>query len=179
LQLAFLFEQSAERGELNAVVVFVGSRRHVDAIDVAGEPRVEFGDGQRSTPVSEFIMDRLAEHIRMKALVDHIFVRSRNCSVMRNRTFRRYWYDEAAEAIGIPGLTLHELRLTCASLAVSVGAIVKTVQFMLGHASAAIALDVYADLFEDDLDDVGEALNTAAASSLATGSATANVSESE
>jgi len=35
-------------------------------------------------------------------------------------------------------------------------------QLMLGHASAAITLDVYADLFEDDLDDVGEALNNAA-----------------
>ena len=33
---------------------------------------------------------------------------------------------------------------------------------MLGHASAAITLDVYADLFEDDLDDVGQALNEAA-----------------
>jgi len=48
------------------------------------------------------------------------------------------------------------------SLAVSVGANVKAVQLMLGHASAAITLDVYADLFEDDLDDVGEALNAAA-----------------
>jgi hypothetical protein len=45
---------------------------------------------------------------------------------------------------------------------VSVGANVKAVQLMLGHASAAITLDVYADLFEDDLDDVGEALNEAA-----------------
>jgi hypothetical protein len=84
---------------------------------------------------------------------------------MRNRTFRRYWFDEAAETTGIPGLTPHELRHTRASLAVSVGANVKSVQLMLGHASAAITLDVYADLFEDDLDDVGEALNEAAIAS--------------
>jgi integrase len=120
---------------------------------------------ERSIPVPEFIMDRLAEHIRTKALDDHVFVSSRNGSVMRNRTFRRYWFDEAAEAIGIPGLTPHELRHTCASLAVSVGANVKAVQLMLGHASAAITLDVYADLFEDDLDDVGQALNEAATAS--------------
>ncbi|MET0990211.1 MAG: tyrosine-type recombinase/integrase [Glaciihabitans sp.] len=91
-----------------------------------------------------------------------VFVSSRNGSVMRNRTFRRYWFDEAAEAIGILGLTPQELRHTCASLAVSVGANVKAVQLMLGHASAAITADVYADLFEYDLDDVVEALNAAA-----------------
>jgi integrase len=78
--------------------------------------------------------------------------------VIRNRTFRRCCFDEAAEAIEIPGLTPHQLRHTCASLAVSV----KAVQLMLGHASAAITLDVYADLFEDDLDVVGRALNEAA-----------------
>jgi hypothetical protein len=33
---------------------------------------------------------------------------------------------------------------------------------MLGHASAAITLDVYADLFDDDLDTVAVALDRAA-----------------
>ena len=34
------------------------------------------------------------------------------------------------------------------------GANVKAIQKMLGHASAAMTLDVYASLFDDDLDDV-------------------------
>jgi integrase len=33
---------------------------------------------------------------------------------------------------------------------------------MLGHASAAMTLDVYADLFDDDLDAVATAMNKAA-----------------
>jgi hypothetical protein len=37
---------------------------------------------------------------------------------------------------------------------------------MLGHASAAMTLDVYADLFDDDLDDVANALDTQAAKSV-------------
>ncbi len=37
----------------------------------------------------------------------------------------------------------------------------KTVQLMLGHASAAMMLDVYADLFADDLDAVAEWLDEA------------------
>ena len=36
--------------------------------------------------------------------------------------------------------------------AVPAGANVKAVQRMLGHASAAMTLDVYADLFDADLD---------------------------
>lgn len=38
---------------------------------------------------------------------------------------------------------------------------VKAVQRMLGHASAAMTLDVYADLFDDDLDAVAVALDEA------------------
>jgi hypothetical protein len=42
---------------------------------------------------------------------------------------------------------------------VSAGANVKAVQRMLGHASAALTLDRYADLFDDDLDAVAECLD--------------------
>ena len=58
-------------------------------------------------------------------------------------------------------LTIHDLRHTAASLAISAGANVKAVQRMLGHASAAMTLDTYADLFDDDLDAVGAALDQA------------------
>ena len=65
-------------------------------------------------------------------------------------------------AAGLEGLTPHDLRHTAASLAVAAGANVKAVQRMLGHASAAMTLDTYADLFDDDLDAVSAALDTAA-----------------
>ncbi|TFI45018.1 hypothetical protein E4P29_04570 [Rhodococcus sp. 1R11] len=48
------------------------------------------------------------------------------------------------------------MRHTAASIAISVGANVKAVQRMLGHASAAMTLDLYAGLFEDDLNDVAD-----------------------
>jgi len=59
-------------------------------------------------------------------------------------------------------MTIHDLRHTAASLAVQSGANVKTIQRMLGHTSAAMTLDVYSDLFDDDLDAVSAALNRAA-----------------
>jgi len=60
-----------------------------------------------------------------------------------------------------PHITPHDLRHTTASLAIAAGANVKAVQRMLGHASAAMTLDVYADLFDDDLASVATALDAA------------------
>ena len=56
-----------------------------------------------------------------------------------------------------PRVTPHDLRHTAASLAVSAGANVKAVQKMLGHASAAMTLDTYADLFDSDAEAVADA----------------------
>ena len=61
-----------------------------------------------------------------------------------------------------PRITPHDLRHTTASLAISAGANVKAIQRMLGHASATMTLDTYADLFEDDLETVATKLDQAA-----------------
>jgi hypothetical protein len=89
----------------------------------------------------------------------------RQGAVLRNRNARSAWFDAAARAIGEPGFTPHELRHTAASLAIKAGANVKAVQRMLGHASAAMTLDRYADLFDDDLDDVADRLDALRAAS--------------
>lgn len=65
-----------------------------------------------------------------------------------------------------PEITLHDLRHTAASLAVSAGANVKAVQRMLGHASAAMTLDVYAELFDEDMDAVARNLSEARTTAL-------------
>jgi integrase len=44
---------------------------------------------------------------------------------------------------------------------VASGANVKAVQRMLGHASAAMTLDVYSGLFDADLDDLADRMNEA------------------
>ena len=58
-----------------------------------------------------------------------------------------------------PRITAHALRHTAASLAISSGANPKVVQRMLGHRRAAMTLDVYADLFDSDLDAVAESVS--------------------
>jgi integrase len=116
----------------------------------------------RSVPIPRFLGDALAVHMAGKDPGALVFT-TPSGTPLRNRNARRSWFDSAAAAIGEPGLTPHELRHTAASLAVSVGANVKAVQRMLGHASAVMALDRYADLFDDDLDAVAERLDAARA----------------
>lgn len=112
----------------------------------------------RSIPVPASILADLQSHIEGKEGGSPAFAAARG-GWLRGRVFRRGWLDDAATMIGQYGLTPHELRHTAASLAISAGTNVKAVQRMLGHASAAVTLDVYSDLFDNDLDAVSAALD--------------------
>ena len=74
----------------------------------------------------------------------------------------RHPFAKAVAAVGRPGVRLHDLRHTCASLAISAGANVKVVQRLLGHKTATLTLDRYGHLFPDDLDAVADAFESAA-----------------
>ena len=70
------------------------------------------------------------------------------------------WFQAAVKRAGVQKITPHDLRHTCASLAVSAGVNVLALQRMLGHTSAAMTLDTYSDLFDDDLDAVAVTLHS-------------------
>ncbi|MFM6848444.1 MAG: tyrosine-type recombinase/integrase, partial [Terrabacter sp.] len=78
---------------------------------------------------------------------------------VRLGNWRHRVFDPACREAGLVNVKPHDLRHTAASLAIAAGANVKAVQQMLGHASAAMTLDVYAGLFGDDLDAVALALD--------------------
>jgi integrase len=142
-------------------------RRRLSVVEAVSEVRGKLIWGApkshqiRSVPIPRFLVDDLAVVMAGKAPDDLVFT-TRRGAVLRNLNFRRDVFDAAATAAGLEGLTPHELRHTAASLAVSAGANVKAVQRMLGHASAAMTLDVYSGLFDDDLDGVAERLDAGA-----------------
>ncbi len=113
---------------------------------------------EREVPVPKFLAELLAHELHGRTADDPAFPSPRG-GFLRNYSFRRQWFDSAATAVGVDGLTPHELRHTAASLAIASGASVKVIQRMLGHASAAMTLDVYSHLFADDLDTVADRLN--------------------
>ena len=136
---------------------------------------------RRSVPFPAGLADELAALMVGKGRDDLVFGHQRG-GVLRNSNWRARVFEPAVLAVQaavieqrakevaatgqastpeFPTTTPHDLRHTAASLAISVGANVKAVQRMLGHAKASMTLDVYADLFDDDLDDVAANLDAA------------------
>lgn len=115
---------------------------------------------RRSVPWPRFLDDEIGALVAGRAADDLLFPSPRG-EVLRVRNLRRSWFDGAARAAGVPGLTPHELRHTAASIAVSAGASVLAVQRMLGHDKPSTTLNVYSDLFDHDLDDLADRLSAA------------------
>lgn len=111
--------------------------------------------------IPSFILDQIATRMVGQPEDAFVFAAPRG-GVLRLRNWRRQVFDPATRAVGLDGLTPHDLRHTAASLAIATGANIKAVQRMLGHQSAAMTLDVYSGLFEDDLDRVAQRLNECA-----------------
>ena len=126
----------------------VDRRRRRCAVQVPGRVQVQCRAGQERT---ETVVQIPVEHHAL-LLAHHGCLRPRRAQL-----------DEQAAS----RTSLSSGSPTAASLAVQSGANVKTIQRMLGHTSAAMTLDVYSDLFDDDLDDVAAALDRAAHASAA------------
>ena len=150
-------------------------RLHVERNAVTVGSRIEVGTPKshkrRSVPVPAFLLPLLEVQCDNRDLDAPLFTSPRGGFIKRPRLYgaadvamensKHSWFTNALRSADLEYMTLHDLRHTAASLAVSAGANVKAVQKMLGHASAAMTLDVYADLFDDDLDAVGAALDHA------------------
>ena len=128
----------------------------VRGLVVIGTPKTH---KQRSVPYPEFMADEISAAIADKDPDSFVFSGRFGEPLITPTVRDNSWFDKALAAAALPPMTIHDLRHTAASLAISSGANVKAVQKMLGHASAAMTLDVYADLFEDDLDAVAMRLN--------------------
>jgi integrase len=129
---------------------------------VVGTPKTH---KRRSVPFPAFLAEELAKLCEGKPRDALVFGNGHNHILRPDQ--RRGWFVGARGRAGLPAtLTIHDLRHTAASLAISSGANVKAVQRMLGHASAAMTLDTYADLFDDDLDAVSDALDQARAAAI-------------
>lgn len=113
----------------------------------------------RSVPFPAFLEPHLREMCKAKLASASVFTEPDGGTLKRPNS-RRGWFVSAVRKAGLEHLTPHDLRHSAASFAVSSGAHVKAVQRMLGHQSAAMTLDRYADLFDGDLDNVASALDS-------------------
>ena len=137
----------------------------VNAVEVGQE--IEVGTPKshkrRTVPFPRLLEAALQEQSKGKSRDDLLFGDKDGLHMRRTRVSggSRSWFKTALINAGLEPMTLHDLRHTAASLSVSAGANVKAIQRMLGHASAAMTLDIYADLFDDDLNAVSDRLDEA------------------
>ncbi|WP_454194330.1 tyrosine-type recombinase/integrase [Nocardia sp. Marseille-Q1738] len=113
----------------------------------------------RSVPVPQFVLDELAVHCQGRSRDDLVFGNGKD--YLARPKSGDGWFAGAVRRSGVQKVTPHDLRHTCASLAVSSGANVLALARMLGHSNPAITLRVYSDLFDTDLDKVAEAIHAA------------------
>lgn len=119
-------------------------------IDAAGDVDPTKTRRHRDVPVGGRLLLRLAERARGKDRSDWLLPAPSGEPWTRD-SWRSRW-EAGRDKAGLADLDTHELRHTAASLAIHAGANVKTVQRMLGHASAAVTLDIYGHLWDDELD---------------------------
>lgn len=132
----------------NAVQIGV---RHVEGLTKSRK--------DRSVPVPEFVLNELAQQCKDKAPGDLVFP-GRGGGYLPRPKSSNGWFTRAVKTTGVQKITPHDLRHICASLAVSAGVNVLALQRMLGHTSAKMTLDTYADVFDDDLDAVAVTLHS-------------------
>ncbi|MBJ8342826.1 tyrosine-type recombinase/integrase [Antrihabitans sp. YC3-6] len=169
----FLAYTGLRWGEMAALTVgdvdMLRRRVHVTKSVTIVEGKHSWGEPKdyqhRWVPLPRFLADVVAPIVAGKASTSLLFAGERAGKPLRSKVAREAWFDQAVIDARCPeAFTPHELRHTAASLAVSAGASVKAVQRMLGHAKASMTLDTYADLFDDDLESVGIALDVIRAS---------------
>jgi integrase len=138
---------------LHENAVAVGGRTHVGTLK---------SGHSRTVALPAFVVDELAATCEGKER-DELIWPARDGGYLAPPTIKS-WLAGAVERCQkadktFPRVTAHALRHTAASLAIASGANPKVVQRMLGHASAAMTLDVYADLFDSDFTAVADKLS--------------------
>lgn len=117
--------------------------------------------GRRSVSMPTMVAEALDAHLRTldDQSADGLIFPAPTGGYLHAQNFRKRTWLPAVKKAGLAPLRLHDLRHTCASLAIAAGADVKVLQRMLGHASAALTLDRYGHLLPGQAESVAERLD--------------------
>ncbi|KQH76247.1 hypothetical protein AO501_09545 [Mycobacterium gordonae] len=179
--VARLADEAGEHRALVLVLAYTGIRwgeavalrvRHIDevrrrllVIDNAVQLGVDHAlgdpkdDEPREVPVPKFVMAEVKKQVHGRGPDDLIF--GDGAKYLPRPKSSGGWFAGAVKRAKIQAITPHDCRHTAASLAISAGANVLAVSRMLGHENPQVTLRTYADLFDTDLDKVGNALDAA------------------
>jgi integrase len=141
-----------------------GTVRVVEAAPEVGG-RLEWGEVKtheaRTVRLPRSLVAELAELLANQAHgADDLVFTAPMGGPLRATKFVPNYFKPALRAAGLPdSIRFYDLRHTCASLLIREGTSIKGVQKQMGHATAAMTLDVYGHLFPDELDSIAERLD--------------------
>ena len=144
---------------LHRTITVVEQVQYIGGRMVASVPKSSSGRRQVAMPgvVAEALEDHLSRYSDPAA--DGLVFPAPEGGYLRLENFRKRAWTPATEAAGVAPLRIHDLRHTCASLAIAAGADVKVLQRMMGHASAALTLDRYGHLMPGQARSVADRLD--------------------
>jgi integrase len=124
---------------------------------VEGNPKSKAG--RRSIPVPQRIVPILTGRLQNRRPSEPAITSPMGARLSLENWKRSVKWKQAIAEIGRPSLRVHDLRHTYASLARRAGADLRLLQKTMGHASITVTAHIYADLYDDELDDVASALD--------------------
>lgn len=132
--------------EVSEALTVVGGRTEVGPIK---------NGVRRSVQFSPSMCDDLARHLSCRATElgrgvaadDYVFVAPEGGPLRRDLLHKRICRPAVGQASLPAALRVHDLRHTCASLLIDLGAHPKAIQEWLGHKSITVTIDVYGHLF--------------------------------
>lgn len=182
-----LYYTGARRGEALALMVsdidFINKKVHINKnlvmtgkkSEIKQSPKSEAGN--RSIPLPDKLIESLKRHI---IDIDSAYIfTQQDGALMSHSSFRRFW-DNIVDKINIAAggtkykrkdknqkalrliaddITPHLFRHTYATNLYYAGIDVKTAQYLLGHSSIQMTMDIYTHLNEDKITNAGEQLN--------------------
>jgi len=143
-----------------------GQKLHVSEslAEVGGE--LIFGPtkshAERTVPLTASLNASLRTHIgeRVESDLKALVFESAKGHPLRYTNFRRAIWVPALQSAKIPKIGLHVLRHSAAAAMIRAGASPKALQVILGHQSAGFTLSVYGHVFEQDMTELAERLDT-------------------
>jgi integrase len=112
--------------------------------------RLKSGAGRRDIPLAPKMAARLTAHrvAHYSGPKEPVFTSEVGTEMIRGKVAERV-LNPARDLVGMPWVSFHNFRHTCASLLFANGKDIKQIQTWLGHADPAFTLRTYVHLLED------------------------------
>lgn len=149
---------------LRRTITVIEQVQYIDGRYLVAPPKS--AAGRRSVSLPRVVADELEKHLLSLADhgVDDLVFPAPEGGFLHLENFRKRVWNPAVTTAGLSPLRIHDMRHTCASLAIAAGADVKVLQRMLGHSSAALTLDRYGHLMPGQAEGVADRLDVLARS---------------